>query len=316
MKNALLLLSSVTLLSGVPALAQDTLIEPGPFDGGRLRTNPAVDFHAFNQWIGLGSAPSQGNGNVGWNEEGIWWSFLRFPTFGQGTPIANPELFNLISGGGDVTLEIAVRWYEVAAALEGLVDPGVIVSCYLVPDMHIPDGSLPTWPNAWIGEFSQVFKFAEINPASVTPLRPSIGDFEFNPPTVAEIEAATISLDMTPAIEAAIQAGALTASTRWGIIFYTEESEPWTANDPKWADRRQTVLDLYNAVVRISEATTPTWGGYPITDDIYVDTGDWMGWIALVGGNWVWSYRLESFLYLPETEVGENGAWAYLYRSN
>jgi hypothetical protein len=43
-----------------------------------------------------------------------------------------------------------------------------------------------------------------------------------------------------------------------------------------------------------------------------VDTGTWMGWLNVANGDWVWSYSLNGYIYLPESHVSESGAWTYI----
>ena len=57
------------------------------------------------------------------------------------------------------------------------------------------------------------------------------------------------------------------------------------------------------------------WGVWPVPEPNLVDTGDWMGWLNIAEEPLVWSYRLESWLYLREEYVTENGGgWAYVFR--
>lgn len=54
-----------------------------------------------------------------------------------------------------------------------------------------------------------------------------------------------------------------------------------------------------------------TWGGWQkVGED--VDTTPWMGWLNVVHGDWVWSYSLSSYIYLPESHLSEFGAWTYI----
>lgn len=56
-----------------------------------------------------------------------------------------------------------------------------------------------------------------------------------------------------------------------------------------------------------------SWAGYPMDADGWVDTGDWMGLINVVG-DFVYSYDIGSWLYLPEDHVAEDGAWTYVIK--
>jgi len=222
-KKQSILLTSALMLSAVSLTAQTVeTIEPGPFDGGRLRTNAAIDFHAFNQWI----TPNSNPGNVGWNPNGIWYSFLRFPNVSGEAPVSNPDLFNKLAGASSVTLDLGVLWNEVDAALVGTVDPGVRVSMYLVPGLDVPEGELPTWTTTWLGEFTDVIKFGEIIPGEAPTTSESWQDSQDNPPSLEDREAARVSYDMTEALASAIADGLMDESTLWGIVFYTEEAEP------------------------------------------------------------------------------------------
>lgn len=57
---------------------------------------------------------------------------------------------------------------------------------------------------------------------------------------------------------------------------------------------------------------TPTWAGYPILDDGWVNTGEWLGWINVTHAPWVTIVNLDKYAYLPEESVGTSGAWMYL----
>jgi len=58
----------------------------------------------------------------------------------------------------------------------------------------------------------------------------------------------------------------------------------------------------------------PTWAGYPVIDNDFVNTEGFLGWLALGAGDWVWSYALDGWMYLPEGNVGDGGAWVYMPR--
>lgn len=60
-------------------------------------------------------------------------------------------------------------------------------------------------------------------------------------------------------------------------------------------------------------ASANTWAGWTIDGDGNVDTGDFMQWLY-IDGDWVWSYRLNKWVYLPENFVQETGAWTWVTR--
>jgi hypothetical protein len=59
------------------------------------------------------------------------------------------------------------------------------------------------------------------------------------------------------------------------------------------------------------EVVVPDWAGYPMDPQGNVDTVDWLGWLNVASGDWVWSYSLSSYIYLPEGNVATGGAWTY-----
>lgn len=66
---------------------------------------------------------------------------------------------------------------------------------------------------------------------------------------------------------------------------------------------------------RQSETSSQTWGGYPLANAAMdVNTGDFLGWINVSHGDFVWSYSMDGWIYCPESSVGEGGAWVYVPR--
>ena len=56
------------------------------------------------------------------------------------------------------------------------------------------------------------------------------------------------------------------------------------------------------------------WAGFPIEESGNVNTGDFLGWINVNHGDWVWSYDESRFIYLPEGIVDGRGTWLYVLR--
>ncbi|NDV61874.1 hypothetical protein G0Q06_05375 [Puniceicoccales bacterium CK1056] len=61
------------------------------------------------------------------------------------------------------------------------------------------------------------------------------------------------------------------------------------------------------------EPTEPStgWAGYAIEEDGWVDTGDWLGWINVTSGDFVYVNSSKMYIYLPEALVTDSGAWNY-----
>lgn len=55
-----------------------------------------------------------------------------------------------------------------------------------------------------------------------------------------------------------------------------------------------------------------TWAGYDVDEGGNVDTTPWLGFINILSGDYVWSYSLSNWMYLPEASVSESGAWIYI----
>ncbi len=57
------------------------------------------------------------------------------------------------------------------------------------------------------------------------------------------------------------------------------------------------------------------WAHYPIiSEDGFVDTGDWLGIIKITEFDYIWSFEWGKWLYCPEDLVDERGGWTYVPR--
>lgn len=74
------------------------------------------------------------------------------------------------------------------------------------------------------------------------------------------------------------------------------------------------VIDTAQIHVSISvEQPAQEWAGYPWYDasgDLTTDR--FLGWLNVRNAPWVWSYALSKYLYLPEGNVKNSGAWVYV----
>ena len=52
-----------------------------------------------------------------------------------------------------------------------------------------------------------------------------------------------------------------------------------------------------------------SWCGYPVVDG-HADTGSWLGWLYVATEPWVYSYALDSWLYVPSCPDA-TGGWVY-----
>jgi hypothetical protein len=298
-------LSAFLLTSSNATQAQTDIIETDPgFDAGRVQMNATLTGTRLGQWTG---GAAGGNSNVGWNEQGIWYSFVRFGGVDtQGEDLA--VIFEKMDAAGSIKLQTAISWYEIAEGFPG--DPGVEVAVYLVPQLVVPSGSLPTTQNTWPFIYPNAVKVATI-PPTVTPVdgRNNAWQFEDRVLFDPEVHPRNVEVDLTEAIKAAISAGQLDAETPWGIVFFPEAmiDQLDTPNNPAWIDKRQTVMvGGYEQLVLSDDTGGETWNGFPVGEDGWVLTGDspegptWMGWVNVTFQPWVWSQSLNRYVVVPD----------------
>lgn len=336
MKSTLPILSILTLASSF-ATGQPVseFFETGPFDVGRAQTNqtvdgPRPDIAAW--WNGLAGDT---HCNIGWNTNGIWWSYILFgapppPAFvdDQGNSEKenrNPELFQKIDAADEIYIHLGVAWLERNEDLP--VDPGVVVTAYLVPGMIVPEGNLGGWDFTWINgtpanpgisvnNHSPIEMF-DIDPAVYPPLAINGTEYRvglgFPPvgPSEQDKRDHLVRYDITSFVKDAIAQGHLDETTPWGIALYTKDAEPLTSNDPKWISNQQTIIEGDYVILETVVADTVTWAGYTVEEGGLVYTGAFLGWLNVTNGDWVWSYSLGKYIYLPESYVSGTGVWTY-----
>ncbi|NDV61732.1 hypothetical protein G0Q06_04650 [Puniceicoccales bacterium CK1056] len=57
-----------------------------------------------------------------------------------------------------------------------------------------------------------------------------------------------------------------------------------------------------------------TWAGYGVDPNGLVDTGPWMGWLNVTDDPWIYSYSLESYIYIPAEGNTAAGGWIYAFK--
>lgn len=67
-------------------------------------------------------------------------------------------------------------------------------------------------------------------------------------------------------------------------------------------------------VVEYSMDAPTTWAGFPMNENLDVNTGGWLGWINAADAPYIYIYSLQAWWYLPEAWVAGSGAWSfYIY---
>lgn len=58
------------------------------------------------------------------------------------------------------------------------------------------------------------------------------------------------------------------------------------------------------------------WIQFPVDPNGWTDTGDWLGWLNIRHRPWIYSLRLDRFLYTPDAHITTSGAWTYIPQPN
>jgi len=57
-----------------------------------------------------------------------------------------------------------------------------------------------------------------------------------------------------------------------------------------------------------------TWRGYLVDPSGWVDADNWLGWVYVANGDWVYILDHGAYVYMPDSVVDFNGAWIYLLK--
>lgn len=60
------------------------------------------------------------------------------------------------------------------------------------------------------------------------------------------------------------------------------------------------------------EVVTSDWAGYPVDETGWANTADWLGWVNVTDGPWIWMLAFNNYGWIPEEGVTDSGAWVYL----
>ena len=62
----------------------------------------------------------------------------------------------------------------------------------------------------------------------------------------------------------------------------------------------------------VTDGVGDYWGSWPVGDDFWVDTGDWLGWLQVESTPWVWSLDLANWLFLPYDTAQNGMGWGWI----
>jgi len=89
----------------------------------------------------------------------------------------------------------------------------------------------------------------------------------------------------------------------------------WGSNENGQLDIPQNVRNCIqvaaagHSVALVSE--DGNWGPYPIVDS-HSNTGQWLNWVKVDQAPWIYSYSISGWMYCPEENVSDAGAWVYV----
>jgi len=66
-------------------------------------------------------------------------------------------------------------------------------------------------------------------------------------------------------------------------------------------------LDAFSTFTGDGGGEESIWYGFEVLESGDANTGGWIGWINVINDPWIWSYALESYLY-----IGDGSGWAYV----
>ncbi|MEX0321245.1 MAG: leucine-rich repeat domain-containing protein [Puniceicoccaceae bacterium] len=84
------------------------------------------------------------------------------------------------------------------------------------------------------------------------------------------------------------------------VIYYLEDKPGWGST--------------FDGIPTAPFTPSSSWGIYSIYEvngDTFADTGSWLGVLYVDLAPWVYCYDMESWLLIPEEQIGEDGGWAY-----
>jgi hypothetical protein len=94
-----------------------------------------------------------------------------------------------------------------------------------------------------------------------------------------------------------------------------DEFQGWSNTEVNGKTVEAHCFEFFYEHLALSELAEPSmWEGFPLNESGWVNTGDWMGWLNVTDEPWIWSLSLETFLFLPEGSLTDNGAWFFAPR--
>lgn len=322
------LIAFMVLLTGLSLSAQEIFTtyvpglpdDAGRFNYGRVQITETLDGTLLGQWSwagGLVGVRSSGN---------IWHGFGRYKMFERG-------LYNSIDNGEQITVTTGL--IAKTRGSERNNDYGIPVEVYLVLDPNgqvVPEGSEPDVFNAW--DWADELGLGYTHKVSLGIIQPDDYDMADQETLVeyptdpgkfgltVDHPAMEIVFDLTEPLKGWIDEGLLTENSTIAIGFVQrlgdivdDQGNPDPLNPSLLPAQNELMLfEVVNMHLSVyAEAPGDTWAGYEVREDGWVDTGGFMGWVYPVG-DYVWNIYLDQYIFIPESDVSDSGAWMYIGR--
>lgn len=113
-----------------------------------------------------------------------------------------------------------------------------------------------------------------------------------------------------------IPAGTLNASDFYiaNVFFARVDSAADTSSIDGALVAAVTGYELEINIYQEGNNPNPTWAGYPVDANGYVQTAPWLGSLYVTHAPWAWSPMVNKWLYIPENGVSPEGGWAWVPR--
>lgn len=319
------LLSLAALVAALPLTGQEIFTtylpgledDAGRYNYGRVQITETLDGTTLGQWSWAGVVGVRSSGNV-------WHAFGRYKMYER-------DLFAAIDAGQQITVTTGL--IGKTRGSERNNDYGIPVEVFLLLDPNgqfIPEGSEPDIFNAW--DWADELGLGYTHKVSLGVIQPDDYDMADQETLVeypsypdkfgltVDHPAMEIEFDLTDTLKGWINDGLLTGDSSIAIGFvqrYGDVVDEGGMPDPLNPSLLPTqdelmLFELVNMHLSVyEEAQGGEWAGYSVRPDGYVETEDFMGWLY-PSGDYVWSVSLGQYIYLPEANVQEDGAWLYV----
>jgi len=84
--------------------------------------------------------------------------------------------------------------------------------------------------------------------------------------------------------------------------------------DPHYFDDIYMDFSGENLESAVETEEPTTWGGFEVSAAGDADTEDWLGWVNVSNAPWIWSYSLETHIFMDEPDPDSFGEWGWILK--